>query len=213
MKNCKDHYYDIYGIEEELNKQGYELICGCDEAGRGPMAGPLVAAGCVLPKGIKIPYLNDSKKVSPKKRDELFDLIKKVAISYHIEVVSVSDVDKYDVYHASKMAMEKCVKTLNCDYVLTDAMPVDIIKPYQSIIKGDSKSCSIAAASILAKVTRDRIMEELDKEYPMYGFIKHKGYVTKLHREMLEKYGVSPVHRKSFAPVSIEINKGNFLKI
>ena len=211
MKN-KDHYFDIYGIEEKLNKNGYKLICGCDEAGRGPMAGPLVAAGCILPPGLKIPYLNDSKKVSPKKRDELFDYIKRVAISYHIEVVSVEDVDKYDVYHASKRAMERCIDALNCDYVLTDAMPVDSLIPYESIIKGDSKSASIASASILAKVTRDRLMLELDKIYPMYEFKKHKGYVTKLHQERLKEYGVSPVHRKTFAPVAKEIEKGNFLK-
>lgn len=211
--NNKDHLFDIYGIEEALASKGYKYIAGCDEAGRGPMAGPLVVAGCILPIGIKIPYCNDSKKVSPKRREELFDYIKEIAIDYYIDIISVEDVDRLDPYHASKLGMENCINHLKkVDYVLTDAMKIDTMVPYESIIKGDSKSVSIASASILAKVTRDRIMDELDKIYPMYGFSKHKGYVTKLHRENLIKYGVSPIHRKSYAPVAIEIEKENYLK-
>lgn len=199
---------DIYKYEEELNKEGYKFICGCDEAGRGPMAGPLVASGVILPIGYRLDYLDDSKKLTPKKRDQLFDIIKRDALAYEIEIISVEDVDKFNVYEASKIAMTRCVKRLKqTDYVLTDCMPLDIELPVLSLIKGDSKSASIAAASILAKVTRDRIMEELDKEYPQYEFKKHKGYVTKRHLELLNEHGVSPVHRKSFSPVKKVLDK------
>lgn len=208
-----DHIFDIYKIEEELNSKGYKYIAGCDEAGRGPMAGPLVVASVILPVGVKIPYLNDSKKVSPKRRDLLFEEIKKIAIDITVEIIDVATVDKENVYQASKHGMENCVRKLRqVDYVLTDCMDIDASVPYMSIVKGDSKSSSIASASIIAKVTRDRIMDDLDKEYPMYGFKKHKGYGTKLHMERLKEYGASSVHRKSFAPVSIEIEKGNILK-
>lgn len=195
---------DIYKYEEELASKGYKYIAGCDEAGRGPMAGPLVAASVILPIGYKLDKLDDSKKLTKKTRDELFDIINRDALEVKVEVISVSDVDKYNVYTSSKIAMERCVKAfkLPVDYVLTDYMPLDIDLPVLSLVKGDSKSASIAAASVIAKVTRDRIMEELDEKYPMYGFKKHKGYVTKMHLEMLEKYGVSDVHRKSFAPVA-----------
>ena len=199
---------DIYKYEEELNKEGYKFICGCDEAGRGPMAGPLVASGVILPIGYRLDYLDDSKKLTPKKRDQLFDIIKRDALAYEIEIISVEDVDKFNVYEASKIAMTRCVERLKqIDYVLTDCMPLDIELPVLSLIKGDSKSASIAAASILAKVTRDRIMEELDKEYPQYEFKKHKGYVTKRHLELLNEHGVSPVHRKSFSPVKKVLDK------
>ena len=199
---------DIYTDEAELNKERYKFICGCDEAGRGPMAGPLVASGVILPIGYRLDYLDDSKKLTPKKRDQLFDIIKRDALAYEIEIISVEDVDKFNVYEASKIAMTRCVERLKqTDYVLTDCMPLDIELPVLSLIKGDSKSASIAAASILAKVTRDRIMEELDKEYPQYEFKKHKGYVTKRHLELLNEHGVSPVHRKSFSPVKKVLDK------
>jgi len=172
------------------------------------MAGPLVASGVILPIGYRLDYLDDSKKLTPKKRDELFDIIKKDAIAYEIEIISVEEVDKLNVYEASKLAMTRCVERLRqTDYVLTDCMPLDIDLPVLSLIKGDSKSASIAAASILAKVTRDRIMEELDKIYPQYEFKKHKGYVTKRHLELLNEHGVSPVHRVSFSPVKNILNK------
>lgn len=200
---------DIYGYEEDLASKGYKYIAGCDEAGRGPMAGPLVAASVILPIGYKLDKLDDSKKLTKKVRDELFDIINRDAIEVNVEVISVSDVDKLNVYSASKLAMTRCVERFKVpvDYVLTDCMPLDIDIPVLSLVKGDSKSASIAAASVIAKVTRDRIMDELDKEYPMYGFKKHKGYVTKYHLEMLEKYGVSDVHRKSFAPVKKIMNR------
>lgn len=201
---------DIYKYEEQLYNEGYRFICGCDEAGRGPMAGPLVAAGVILPVNYKLDGLDDSKKLTPKKREKLYEIIIKDALYYEIEVISVEDVDMMNVYSASKEAMTRCVMRMpQTDYVLTDCMPLDINLPILSLIKGDAKSASIAAASVLAKVTRDRLMDELDLVYPQYGFKKHKGYVTKLHLEMLEKYGVSPVHRKSFAPVKSVIDKYN----
>lgn len=198
---------DIYKYEEELNQQGYKYIAGCDEAGRGPMAGPLVAASVILPVGYKLDGLNDSKKLTPKKRDQLFDIILRDAIQVEYEVISVMDVDRLNPLEASRLAMTKSVERMKkVDYVLTDCMDLKIDVPFLSIIKGDAKSASIAAASIIAKVTRDRIMDELDKEYPMYEFKKHKGYVTKRHLELLSLYGVSAVHRKSYAPVKKVLN-------
>jgi len=204
---------DLYRYENELYNKNYKLIAGCDEAGRGPMAGPLVAASVILPVGYKLPGLNDSKKLTPKKRDELFDIIKRDAIEVQVYVMNVEDVDKYNVYTGSKMAMTYCVKNFKNkpDYVLTDCMPLEEISSegieVLDIVKGDAKSATIAAASVIAKVTRDRIMEELDEKYPMYGFKKHKGYVTKLHLQALDEYGVSDVHRKTFAPVAMRMNK------
>lgn len=194
---------DIYSYEDELTKKGYKYIAGTDEAGRGPMAGPLVVAAVILPNGYRLDKLDDSKKLTPKIRDELYDIIMRDALEVKVEIISVEDVDKLNVYMASKKGMTDCVLKfkLPVDFVLTDCMKLDIEIPFLDLVKGDSKSASIAAASIIAKVTRDRIMDKLDEEYPQYGFKKHKGYVTKYHLEMLEKYGVSDVHRKSFAPV------------
>lgn len=194
---------DIYSYEDELTKKGYKYIAGTDEAGRGPMAGPLVVAAVILPIGYRLDKLDDSKKLTPKTRDELYDIIMRDALEVKVEIISVEDVDKLNVYMASKKGMTDCVLKfkLPVDFVLTDCMKLDIEIPFLDLVKGDSKSASIAAASIIAKVTRDRIMDKLDEEYPQYGFKKHKGYVTKYHLEMLEKYGVSDVHRKSFTPV------------
>lgn len=204
---------DIYSYERDLYQKGYKLIAGCDEAGRGPMAGPLVASSVILPIGYKLNGLNDSKKLTAKKRDELFDIIMRDAIEVTVTIVSVEDVDKLNVYSASKYAMTECVKKFNNrpDYILTDCMPLEEIEAsgieVLDIVKGDAKSASIAASSIIAKVTRDRIMDKLDEEFPQYGFKKHKGYVTKLHREMIEKYGVTIHHRKTFAPVKEIIDR------
>ena len=199
---------DIYKYELDLNKQGYKYIAGCDEAGRGPMAGPLVAASVILPVGYKLDGLNDSKKLTPKKRDQLFDIIMKDAIQVEYEVISVEDVDRLNPLESSRLAMTKSVMRMkNVDYVLTDCMDLNVNLPVLSLIKGDAKSASIAAASIIAKVTRDRIMAELDSIYPMYEFKKHKGYVTKRHLELLSQYGVSDVHRKSYAPVKKILNQ------
>lgn len=194
---------DLYEYENNLATKGYQYIVGTDEAGRGPMAGPLVVAACLLPINHKILGLNDSKKLSPKKREALYEIIVKEAREYHIEIIDVGEVDRLNVYQASKWGMEQCINQfqLPIDYVLSDAMPLDIEPEYLAIIKGDAKSASIAAASILAKVTRDRIMIDLDTSYPQYGFKKHKGYVTRQHLLALNEYGICPIHRRSFAPV------------
>lgn len=197
-----------YEYEAKYYQDGFDYIIGLDEAGRGPMAGELVVAGVVFPKGFYDERINDSKQLSAKKREQLYDLIVENALYYNIEIISVEDVDKLNVYQASKQGMEKCLELLKHDnmFALTDAMPLDY-PDHLSIIKGDAKSISIAAASILAKVTRDRLMENYALEYPEYGFEKHKGYVTKLHKEALEKYGVCPIHRKSFVPVQKILSK------
>lgn len=195
-------------FEEEYYQKGYQYILGVDEAGRGPMAGELVVAGVIFPKDYYDERINDSKQLTHKKREVLYDIIIKNALAYHIEVISVEDVDCLNVYQASKQGMEKCAAILKKEnmFTLSDAMPLDTIE-HLAIIKGDALSMSIAGASILAKVTRDRLMEEHAKLYPMYGFEKHKGYVTKLHKEMLNTYGVCPIHRKSFAPVKERLEK------
>ena len=186
----------------------YDYIIGLDEAGRGPMAGELVVAGVIFPKGFYDEKINDSKQLSEKKREALYDLIVENALAYDIEIISVEDVDSLNVYQASKLGMEKCIENLKREkmFALSDAMPLNYAD-HEAIIKGDAKSISIGAASILAKVTRDRLMKEYAKIYPEYGFDKHKGYVTKMHKEAIEKYGVCPIHRKSFAPVQKILNK------
>ena len=166
------------------------------------MAGELVVAGVIFPKGYYDERINDSKQLTHSKREFLYDLIVENALAYHIEIISVEDVDKLNVYQASKLGMEKCVEALRLDglFALTDAMPLNNIE-HLSIIKGDALSMSIGGASILAKVTRDRLMEAYALKYPGYGFEKHKGYVTKLHKEALQKLGPCPIHRQSFKPV------------
>lgn len=194
---------DMYEYENNLKKEGYKYIVGTDEVGRGPMAGPLVVAAVILPDDVVIEGLNDSKKLTEKKREQLSAIIKQKAIEYQIQYMSVEEVDRLNVYEASRQAMIKCVRKMKhkVDYVLSDAMPIDFEYPCLDIIKGDMKSASIAAASIIAKVERDHYMVELDKQYPQYGFKKHKGYVTKMHLEAIEKYGVCEHHRTSFTPV------------
>jgi len=189
--------------EEAAYANGYKTIVGLDEAGRGPMAGPLVVGAVIFPRGYYDGRINDSKKLTEKKREELFELIKEQALAWHAEVIDVEEVDALNVYEASRTGMLRCLEKIGVtpDYALTDAMPLGTAIPHDAIIKGDAKSLSIGAASIVAKVTRDRIMKELAKEYPEYGFEKHKGYVTKMHKEALQTYGVTPVHRRSFAPV------------
>ena len=192
--------------ENEARAAGYSRILGVDEAGRGPMAGPLVVGGVIFPEDFYDERINDSKKLTEKKREALYDLIIENALAYQIEVLSVEEVDTLNVYEASRTGMKRIVESLEPDFTLSDAMPLGDI-PHLSIIKGDAKSLSIGAASILAKVTRDRILKEYGKQYPEYGFEKHKGYVTKAHMEALEKYGVTPIHRKSFAPVQKVLNE------
>lgn len=196
-------------FEKAFWADGKSFVIGLDEAGRGPIAGPLVVAGVIFPKGYDHDAIYDSKKISEKKREELFDEIKKDALYYKIEIVSEEEVDEHNIYRATQMTMEKIVLECNiCDSVLSDAMPLPAIDlPLESLVKGDQKSVSIAAASILAKVTRDRIMVELDAKYPEYGLKQHKGYPTKKHLEALETYGVLDIHRKSYGPVQRQLSK------
>ena len=196
---------DLYRIENDLRDRGFKNVLGTDEAGRGPMAGPLVAAAVILPPGLVIPGLNDSKKLSPKKREELYDLIASVAVEVQTEVIPVEEIDRINVLEAFKKAMRACIEKMRTpvDYVLADAVELELDLPMLGIIKGDAKAAAIAAASIIAKVTRDRLMVSYDEIYPEFGFKKHKGYVTKHHLEMLAKHGPCPLHRRSFAPVRL----------
>lgn len=190
-----------YEREHELEAQGYKLICGVDEAGRGPLAGPVCAAAVILPEGLEDAGINDSKKLSEKKRDALYDLITEKAIAFSIATASEKEIDELNILNATFLAMRRAVEGLgiNPDYVLIDGNRLPGTGyPEEAIVKGDAKSISIAAASILAKVTRDRILTALDNEYPEYQFAQHKGYPTKLHYEMIKQYGISPVHRLSF---------------
>ena len=183
--------------------EGKEYIVGMDEAGRGPLAGPLVVAAVCFPKDFHHDEIYDSKKVSEKKREQMFEIIKQEALEYHIKVVTPKEIDELNIYRATQKAMEDLVSEFkNVDGVLTDAMPLPhVSNDVIAIVKGDQKSVSIAAASILAKVTRDRMMIEYDQMYPEYGFKDHKGYGTKKHLEAIEKYGVLDIHRESYGPV------------
>ena len=187
--------------EYERKYQEYGYLCGIDEVGRGPLAGPVVASVVVFEQNTKIEGINDSKKLSEAKREELFDIIKEKALDYGIGIVNNEDIDKYNILNATYMAMKKALNCLKSqpDYLLIDAATIPGIDINQKpIIKGDSKSISIAAASILAKVTRDSIMYSYDEIYPQYGFKGHKGYGTKEHYEAIESNGITPIHRKSF---------------
>lgn len=195
--------------EKELNKKGYDLIAGCDEAGRGPLCGPVVAAAVILPKDYELKGLTDSKQLSAKKREEFFEIIKKDAVSYAISEVCAKTIDEINIYEASRLAMLQSLEKLDTqpDYIITDAMPLPSKINSMSIIKGDAKSITIAAASILAKVTRDKIMDEWDEKHPEYGFKNHKGYPTKKHLENLEKYGILDEYRLTYKPIK------NFLEV
>jgi ribonuclease HII len=190
--------------ENEFRRKGYSKILGIDEAGRGPLAGPLVVAGVILPEDFYNDEINDSKQLSDKKRRELYQVIMDNAIEVKVNIVDVETIDRLNILRATKEGMEEIVKLVgnNCDAVFVDAVKLDgVDKPVLSLIKGDALSVSIAAASIIAKVTRDDIMLELDKEYPMYDFKKNKGYGTKNHLLALDRYGVTKHHRMSYAPV------------
>ncbi len=189
-------------MEEELHLKGFNNICGIDEAGRGPLAGPVVIAGVIMPKESFIEGVNDSKKVSEKKREKLYDLIIEEAISYSVAIIGQDVIDDINILNATKQGVTEVVEKLDVrpDLILVDALEHINTKgiPYEAIIKGDAKCYSISAASIIAKVTRDRIMREWDDVYPQYGFIKHKGYGTKMHMDAIREYGLTPLHRKSF---------------
>ena len=196
------HMVDPWSIEQEAFDRGYDMVCGVDEAGAGPLAGPVYAAAVILPRGLVIEGLNDSKKLTEKKREELFDVICENAVAYAIATASEEEIDEINILAARMLAMDRAIKMLSPapDLALVDGNRSKGIDCENiTVIGGDGKSMSIAAASVLAKVSRDRFVTEvLDKEYPQYCFAKHKGYGTKLHYEMLDQYGPSPVHRKSF---------------
>ena len=203
MKKQEIEEIDNYKYEKELIKKGITLIAGVDEVGRGPLVGPVVTACVILPLNYKLDGLTDSKKLTEKKRNEFFDIIQKDALGIGIGIVSEKKIDEVNIYQATKLAMQEAIN--NCkikpEHILIDAMKLDIDIPTTSIIKGDLLSLSISAASVIAKVTRDRMMDELDKKYPMYGFKKNKGYPTKEHLEAIKKYGIIDEHRRSYGPV------------
>ena len=193
-----------YSIEQELHEKGFQYVCGIDEAGRGPLCGPVYAAACILPDGLFIEGLDDSKKLTEKKREELFDVICENAIAYCIASASVEEIDELNILEADLLAMRRAIDGLSvkADFAIIDGKEGREDKGFQlpakAFEKGDAKSMSIAAASVLAKVARDRICIDLDREYPQYGIAKHKGYGTKAHMDALRKFGPSPIHRKKF---------------
>ena len=191
-----------FSYENEAAKNGYKYICGVDEAGRGPLAGPVCAAAVILPEDCEIEGLNDSKKISEKKRELLYDIIIEKAVAYSIAYGTLEEIEQYNILEATYLAMNRAIDGLSVetDFALIDGnrVPKNITVPCETVIKGDSKSYSIAAASILAKVTRDRLLLEYDKKYPQYGFASHKGYGTKAHYEAIAQHGVCEVHRLSF---------------
>ena len=193
---------NLKSTEKELYNKGFEYICGIDEAGRGPLAGPVVVAGVIMPKDSMIEGVNDSKKVSEKKREKLYDVILEEALSYSVAIIGQDVIDEINILNATKQGVTKVVEELDVkpNLILVDALTHINTKgiPYDSIIKGDAKCYNIAAASIIAKVTRDRIMREWDEIYPQYGFINHKGYGTAKHIEAIKEYGPCPIHRRSF---------------
>ena len=198
----EERLINLKQMEKELYQKGFQRIAGIDEAGRGPLAGPVVVVGVIMPKDSMIEGVNDSKKVSEKKREKLYDLIIEEAISYSVAVIGQDCIDDINILNATKQGLTTVVEELDVkpDLILVDALTHIDTKgiPYDSIIKGDAKCYSIAAASILAKVTRDRIMKQWDEIYPQYGFAKHKGYGTAAHITAIKEYGLCPIHRKSF---------------
>lgn len=202
---------DLLDYERDLYKDNIKLIAGVDEVGRGPLCGPVVAAACILKENYHLEGLNDSKKLSEKKRDKLFDILINECVSYGIGIVDPKRIDEINILEASKEAMKIAISNLSVkpEHVLIDAVKLDIDIPSTPIIKGDAKSASIAAASIIAKVTRDRMMYELDEKYPEYGFGSHKGYPTKKHIEAVKEHGVLDFYRFTFSPISEIIKKEN----
>ena len=207
----RERVQKLYFFEEQAQREGYNLIAGVDEAGRGSLVGEMTVAAVILPENLYLPKLNDSKKISAHIREELFDLIVENAIAWHCELVSVEEIDSQNIYQATLHGMKRAVEKLSIqpDCVLTDAMKLEDLKiPSRSIIHGDALSASIAAASIIAKVTRDRMADEWSKKFPEYGFEKNRGYGTKFHLDAIKKFSYSPIHRKSFNPVKSMIEFG-----
>lgn len=201
---------DLLKYEKELYDKGYEFIAGTDEVGRGPLVGPVVAAAVILPKNYQLEGLTDSKKLNEKKRNEFYDIIQKDALSIGVGIVDENIIDEINILEASRLAMNKALDALSIkpDYILSDAMKLDRDVEVMPIIHGDALSITISAASVIAKVTRDRMMEELGKIHPEYEFERHKGYPTKRHIELVKQYGVLKEYRKTFRPIS-EILKEN----
>lgn len=207
-QNLEEHFIKMSQYEQKNYLNGCEFIAGMDEAGRGPLAGPVVAAAVILPRNFKLLGLDDSKKLNASKRNEFFSVIKEQAVSYGISIVSNEKIDQVNIYQATKLAMREALSQLNPDpdHLLIDAVPLDYLPcSSESITKGDQKSVSIAAASILAKVTRDLIMKKIHNDFPFYDFKSNMGYGTKYHLNALEEHGISPFHRKSFEPVRTKI--------
>lgn len=204
--------YDLYKYEKELYEKGLNYIGGVDEVGRGPLIGPVVTACVVLPKDFVLVGLNDSKQLSEKKRNEYYKYIKEHAIACEVGIIGPEIIDEVNIYEATKLAMKQAIdkvnKKIKLEHVLIDAMPLELNIPTTSIIKGDAKSITIAAASVIAKVTRDEMMYELDKIYPQYGFKSHKGYPTKKHIEAINQYGLIEGYRKTYGPVKKIIEEG-----
>ncbi len=196
---------DLWEFERAARAAGHTAVCGVDEAGAGPLAGPVYAAAVILPEGLELPYLNDSKQVTAKRRDILFDQIREQALAWSVAAVSAEEIDGIDILHARIKAMQAAIDGLTtaADYALIDGnrdhgSRCAVVIPHETIVHGDSRSASVAAASILAKVSRDRYMEKMAEEYPEYGFDRHKGYGTKLHYAALDAYGPCAIHRRSF---------------
>lgn len=204
--------YDLYKYEKELYEKGLNYIGGVDEVGRGPLIGPVVTACVVLPKDFVLDGLNDSKQLSEKKRNEYYKYIKEHALACEVGIIGPEIIDEVNIYEATKLAMKQAIdkvnKKIKLEHVLIDAMPLELNIPTTSIIKGDAKSITIAAASVIAKVTRDEMMYELDKIYPQYGFKSHKGYPTKKHIEAINQYGLIEGYRKTYGPVKKIIEEG-----
>lgn len=196
---------ELWKYEQEAREAGYTYVCGCDEAGAGPLAGPVYGAAVILPMGVELPGLNDSKKLTEKKREALFPIIQEKAIAWAVASVDAQEIDATDILSARMKVMQLAMDQLSVkpEFALIDGnrdkgKSFAIVTPHRTIVKGDSASASIAAASILAKVSRDHYMLELAQQYPQYQFERHKGYGTKLHMELIEQHGISPIHRKSF---------------
>ena len=202
---------DLWKYEKELYKNNINNIAGTDEAGRGPLYGPVVAACVILPKNFELEGLDDSKKLTEKKRNEYYNYLIENVI-YGVGIIEPEEIDKINIYEASRKAMKEAIKQVRkqvkIEYVLTDAMPIDLDIPVKPIIKGDAKSITIAAASVIAKVTRDKMMYEIDRKHPEYGFKNHKGYPTKKHIEAINKYGLIDGYRKTYGPVKRFIEEG-----
>ena len=202
-KQAEAKFHEMCRFERRLREEGFSLIAGIDEAGRGPLVGPVVAAAVILPETFDLIGVNDSKKLTPRQRGELYGKICGQAVAVGVGIIEADEIDRLNIFEATKKAMLTAVNNLSVapDYLLIDAVQLHTPYPSESIVKGDSRSISIAAASIVAKVTRDRIMLELDKKFPQYQFAKNMGYGTKEHIEAIKKYGITPYHRRSFAPV------------